>query len=213
MNWWQRPPAFSQLNLRCNPFGELSAEERGRLAVLNVDSIQPRRFQPVQIIADVGHGKTTHLLALAHRVANALYEYVPCGSNSFHSRPGPDQLFLLDEAQRVRRSHLRSLCRFHPWLVFGTHEDLSPWCPHPLRTLQLTTLSLEKLQQVVQARLLWARDPAIGDPPLVSAALLEELRSRHGANIRAIEDELYNRYQRENPNDETSKPISSHGPV
>jgi len=202
MLWWQRQPAYRDLDLRWNPFGELTPAERGQLAVVDAgdaDVIRPGRFRPVQIIADAGHGKTTHLLALAQRTAGAIYEYVPEGTDTYQSAPLPEHLFLLDEAQRVRPAHLRRLLRSHPWLVFGTHQDLSPFSPHPVRTLRLTQLSGEKLHQIALARLQWAHGQAPGNPPALPPGLLESLRQKHGANLRAIEDDLYVWYQNWHP--------------
>lgn len=211
MTWWQKAPAFTQLNLRFNPFGELDRSERGRLAVVDLDSIRPGRFQPLQIIADSGHGKTTHLLALMDRTPGAVYEYVPEGADHFLLKPDSERLFLLDEAQRVRRSHLQALFRAQPWLVLGTHDDLSGWCPYPLRTLRLDSLLLEKLQKIVEARIRWALDKSSKRPFRVPLERLEELRQRHGANLRAIEDELYDWFQRGEFVVDNLKPDYTHG--
>ena len=67
-------------NLRRNPFGELTRQERIELAVVDVGSIIDRVKTPrsaVQLIGDCGRGKTTRMLACGHRLAEAAYVYLP----------------------------------------------------------------------------------------------------------------------------------------
>lgn len=184
--WWQRPPAFARYNLRRNPFGELTSEERGALAVIDLPPIT--EAAPLQIVADAGHGKTTHLLGLRARERHSTYEYVPEGQRSVKTALPVRGLFLLDEAQRLTARELRRVLAMQPLLALGTHEDLSARSPRPLVTLRLEALSLAKLRSVVEAKIAAAAD---GPPPIVTDDRLEALRSEHGANLRAIEHTLY----------------------
>jgi hypothetical protein len=66
---WKSRPHFhySHLNLRRNPFGEASTEERIPLAVANIEEIRQYFMRPktaIQLMGEHGRGKTSHLLAL-----------------------------------------------------------------------------------------------------------------------------------------------------
>ncbi|MEO0592417.1 MAG: hypothetical protein AAFZ38_02455 [Myxococcota bacterium] len=65
----QRLRSFEQLNLRFNPFGELERESRARVAL--VEPISLERGRHIQIVAEAGRGKSTHLTAWQH--ANPTY--------------------------------------------------------------------------------------------------------------------------------------------
>ena len=63
LNWLP----WAWCNLRRNPFGELSRNERAELAVVDIDAIADHASEPyhaVQLIGDCGRGKTTRMLAL-----------------------------------------------------------------------------------------------------------------------------------------------------
>ena len=187
--WWQQQAAFTKHNLTRNPFGALTLHERGSLAVIEPIEIAP--FKPVQIIADAGHGKTTHLLALRAQHPKSLYEYV----NDPSLKTGTRGLFLVDEAQRLSAAELKRLFRTQALLVLGTHADLTEHSPHPLRTIRIASLSLEKLQAVVNARISAARRDSAEPVPMLTDIQLRGLMQRHGSNLRAIEASLYEAFQ------------------
>jgi len=193
--WWQATPGYQRRNLRWNPFGEAPLRELGEMAIVEEGALDVAPFQPLQIMAPAGHGKTTHLLALQARHRGAIYEYVPVEGRDFRTRPTSMQLFLLDEAQRVNRRQLRRLFASQSLLALGTHTDLQPYCRHPLRTLRIEALSLAKLRAIVSARLSWARaDP--GRPvPTIDDSRLSLLLQSHAANLRAILEALYDWFQ------------------
>ena len=92
---------YVHLNLRRNPFGEFSEDERTALAVVNVDGICTRLDSPeyaVQFVGEKGYGKTTHLLAILARCSGAGYVHIPEGERAEVPDGCP---ILIDEAQRL----------------------------------------------------------------------------------------------------------------
>ena len=76
---------FSHLNLRRNPFGELTAAERTRLAIVEFDAALQHLKSPrsvVQVVGEKGYGKTTHLLALAAQFSEHAYVHIPEGQRA-----------------------------------------------------------------------------------------------------------------------------------
>ena len=73
---------FSHLNLRCNPFGELTTEEWATLADVDVEPFLATLLVPhsaIQFIGEKGYGKTTHLLAIRSHFESAGYVHLPEG--------------------------------------------------------------------------------------------------------------------------------------
>lgn len=195
---WLEPLGFAALNLRFNPFGEPDPDERAGLAVAVDDVCALAQSEPclVQVIGDSGHGKSTHLRAIAARLGGT-YCYVPRGEHQL-DRPLPvPGLLCLDEAQRLAPPALLRILRGQPRLLLGTHWSLAgfAWIAgRRAQTKRLTALSAEKLARYVAARLEWARarpGPVLAPPP----ELLRALHQRHRACIRSIEAELYDHYQ------------------
>jgi len=195
---------FSHLNLRYNPFGEPEAEERVELAV--IDGLELVTGEVLQIIGDSGRGKTTHLLALSSKHPDASYVRIEPGGrprgmkglrwvSRFVRQQSSASPLLVDEAQFLRLSALHHLCRCFGTLVLGTHYDLSDRCPRVTRTLLLGRLDAGKLSRIIEKRLAWARR-APGPVPSVPEATTRELIGRYGNDIRAIEDHLYEIFQR-----------------
>jgi hypothetical protein len=103
---------------------------------------------------------------------------------------------LLDEAQRFHdRRALRRVLASARTVVFSSHEDLSSLCAHPVTTHDLDHAPRSLLDDVVRARLAWARRDT-GDPVAPPADLLDALHTQHRGNLRAIEHVLYDWYQR-----------------
>lgn len=185
--------SFAELNLWRNPFGEPARAERAGLAEIELEL--PRAGEVLQIIGDSGHGKSTHLLAIAARLYDAEYEYVPNGANDFHAVVPRRHPLCLDEAQRVKPRRLRALLAVERTLVLGTHADLSGLSPRPMRTVRLNRpVTPARLERIVTRRLEWARREP-GPLPRPAASTLEALIAAHRGDIRAIEGALYERYQ------------------
>lgn len=164
--------AFAHLNLRRNPFGELTIEERAALAVVDLDDAAGRLRRgghAVQILGPCGYGKTTQLLALRERV------------------PG---LLCLDEAQFLKRIPEA------PALALATHVDLAPKLRgYTVETIRLEAPTVGRLAEIVARRIESSRRGP-GPVPGVRRATLEALLARHGGDVRAIEGELYEAFQR-----------------
>jgi hypothetical protein len=186
------PLAFSHLNLRVNPFGEPSAEERAHLAL--VDCGELIEGESVQFVGDSGRGKTTHLLALASRYPRAVYEKLDEGQDGWAAAVPSDAPFLLDEAQRARPERLRALLASGHTLALGTHTDLSALSTRPMRTVHVGGVGAEKLAAIVARRIEWARRGP-GPIPSVAPHTLSTLERRHGDDVRAIIGELYDVFQ------------------
>lgn len=182
---------FAHLNLRWNPFGEPSAEDRVHLAVIDFPEIHPGKV--IQFIGESGHGKTTHLLAFTSRYPNARYQRIEESMNHF-TEPPTGSILVLDEAQRLPPRILRATLADGRTTVLGTHEDLSSLTDRPVLTIHLGKPSLEKVRAIVGRRIEWARRGP-GDVPVVPDTTLLSLLQRHGGDLRAIEEELYHAFQ------------------
>ncbi|WP_417730126.1 hypothetical protein [Rosistilla oblonga] len=195
---WQ---PFAAMNLLRNPFGELTREDRVRAAVVDVADCIDRLQQPqtaLQFIADCGRGKTTHLLSIAAQAPAAAYVYLP---EDERCPPIPHgQPLLIDEAQRLpwlvrRRAFARGGA-----LVLGTHVDLTG----PLRRAGYRVwtyhvgqdLTAERLAQMLNRRIQLAQ-LCSGPIPQISETEAADWMVRHGSDIRAIEFDLYERFQQQ----------------
>lgn len=184
---------FAHLNLRHNPFGEPERAERAALALVTVPRLE--RGSVVQFIGAEGRGKTTHLLALTRLHPDATYEYLPEGARRFVTSVGSTPLLLLDEAQRLCRRERRRLFRSFPCLAVATHEDLSRSAGVPVQTLRVGGIDVERLARILDRRLEWARRGP-GPLPRFGCDACSRLIERFGDNLRAIEDYLYEVFQR-----------------
>jgi hypothetical protein len=183
---------FAHLNLRHNPFGEATREERASLAVVELPELRPG--DPVQFVGACGRGKTTHLLAIAALRPEAEYVRLDEGEDRVRSR---SPVLLIDEAQRLR--DVKGV--LGRALALGSHADLSSRAGRPLRTVLLEGLGLGRLESVVSRRIEWARRGP-GPVPRVARTTLAKLLARHGDDLRAMEGDLYDAIQRlEGPGD------------
>ena len=148
----------------------------------------------MQFIGDSGRGKTTHLLALASRHREAVYEKLEEGQDRWSTVPPLDAPFLLDEAQRARPEDLRALLASGRTLALGTHADLGALAPRPIRTVRVGGVGTEKLEAIVARRIEWARR-GLGPLPTVPRSALTALQARHGDDVRGILGELYDVFQ------------------
>lgn len=189
---------YARFNLRRNPFGELTPEERAELAMVDVQRWVEFLRGPaaVQFVGPCGRGKTTHLLAIRRRLPSAVYLLLP----ETGPRPAmPDQRpLLIDEAQRLGFWQRRRVFAAGGPLALGTHGDLGP----ALRRsgLEVVTVELaaegspERLAQILNRRIEASRlTPAA--VPRIELAHAVSLRDRFGSDVRQIEHHLYLQFQ------------------
>lgn len=186
---------WARCNLRRNPFGELTPDERAELAVVDVDGLRRRVDQAhcaVQLIGQCGRGKTTRMLALLKQIGTASYVYLP------EDGPCPaipaGQPLLIDEAQRLPRPTLRQIFETGVPLVLSTHRDLG----RQLRRFRYTVHTeqigegntAELVHQLLNRRIEAARLQH-GLLPVLTISQARQLVTRFGTDIRAIENYLY----------------------
>lgn len=190
---------YAQFNLFRNPFGELTREERGELAVVDVETwveLLNCRTMALQFIGPCGHGKTTHLLAILKAMPDSRYVYLPpdgCQPQIPQERP-----LLIDEAQRLTFLQRRRVFRQGGPLVLGTHEDLT----NPLQSFGFKVLtvqvaadqSIDKLMSILTMRIEASR--LSSEPvPRIPPQLVLNLHRQCGSNVRQIEQILYDQFQ------------------
>ncbi|MCI0710801.1 MAG: hypothetical protein L0154_11630 [Chloroflexi bacterium] len=123
---------FQRLGFSCNPFRVLTNEEWAILSVIPspILDIIDNTNHHLQLIGDIGRGKTTLLLGIYSHFqqcgVDASYEYIPEGQRHFKTRQLPD-VFLLDEVQRLTWRERRRLFKQVAQgarLIFSTHRDM-----------------------------------------------------------------------------------------
>jgi len=159
-----------------------------------------------QIVGPMGSGKTSSLLGLQAHFAEkgwaVAYEYLAEGQKSFTTQPAGLDLFLLDEAQRLRRRERRRLMQvvrdggFR--LIISSHEDLTPLFVRwklPLATVSLgAQLSPEHYQAVLAKRLKYFALPGMAQVTLGETAV-HFLYNTFRENMREAEYFLYEVWQ------------------
>ena len=190
---------FCHLNLRRNPFGEFTAEERTALAIVEMGPALQHLKQPravVQFVGEKGYGKTTHLLVLATQFAHGAYIHLPEGQRV--TVPSTGDPLLIDEAQRLTRIQRWLIFRSRRRLILGTHEDFE----HPLRRAGRPVLAIAadqftnevRIHTLLNTRIQSARRTA-GPIPSVSMETADRLFTQFGSDIRSIEHSMYQTFQ------------------
>jgi hypothetical protein len=191
---------YARFNLRRNPFGELTRQERAELAVVDMAPWLELLGQPdaaIQFLGPRGNGKTTHLLALERSLPSATYVYLP---EDEPLPPIPDQRpLLIDEAQRLTASQRRRAFRVGGPLALGTHDDLNADLRRYGFTRVITvdvarTHSPHHLADLLNRRIEASR---LGNAsvPRVDLTHAVTLLRNWGTNIRQIEQHLYDQFQ------------------
>lgn len=182
---------LAALNLRYNPFGELDRDDRGRVAVVDVEPLVAALRVPgtaVQLRGACGRGKSTHLHAIARALPEARYSRV--------DRGGPrcsGGIYLMDEADHFGSVRRWAYLRRASSLAVATHADMSRFlrlCGYRVVDVAVGGVRRERLVSLCDKRIEAAR-AGEGPVPSVPEALLAKLEARHGDDLRAIEDALY----------------------
>jgi hypothetical protein len=194
---------YEHLNLRYNPFGELDPDQRAELAVVDVRDIVSRlragRFA-VQFLGGRGRGKTTHLLAIGAFFPKSPYMHITEGQKpSAPPQAAAGEPIFLDELQRLPRTLRKKLLAGDNPLVLGTHRNFA-WAlrraGYEVRTVRPAALiSADKVSGIFQRRIEYARRSG-GAVPTIGADTIIDLMKRCGSNIRKMEHELYERFQK-----------------
>jgi hypothetical protein len=197
---------FHALNLRANPFRALTDEEWAEVVVLPPAlEAAEREGGHLQVLGELGRGKTSALLGLAARLRRkgqrVTYEYIPEGRGDFRSALMEINVFALDEVQRLHpreRRRLLDAAEAGLRLLLGSHTDLrSRFVARglPLATVRLDAPDPAHLARILARRLdYFALDPA--RPGMtISDGAVAALHAADGSNRRAIELCLYEVFQ------------------
>lgn len=190
---------FFHLNLRRNPFGELTAAERTKLAIVEFDAALQHLTLPrsvIQVVGEKGFGKTTHLLALAAHFTENVFVYIPEGKRV--AIPAEGEPLFIDEAQRMTFLQRWQTFRSQRRLILGTHTNFEQTMRRAGRSVltiaadQFTDAS--RVQNLLNARIEFARRD-MGPIPGISQATAAELFRQFGSDIRGIEHSMYLTFQ------------------
>ena len=192
--------AYSRLNLRFNPFGELDRQQRVECAVPKIElrpladfiASKTRERRAVQFLGSRGSGKTTHLWLLNSLLHDFHYLHIPEGAT--RSLPQRSHL-MIDEAQRMTWWQRRNSFKEARRVILGTHRCYAA----RLRrlgfntvTVQLDTLpKADWLASLLKQKIDYAiRCPENADLTIAPNDVAN-LRDQYGHNIRQIERHLY----------------------
>jgi len=192
---------FHALGFKCNPFRTLTDDEWGEIAVLP-ESLLAAAQAPthLQILGALGRGKTTTLMGLYADLKRAgehvAYEYIPEGQTRFNTPLNDLNIFLLDEAQRIK-NFPQALNLRKVRVIFASHQNFaSHFARHnqPLATCELDSITPDHLRRVIEKRLAYF---AFNDQRPVHFAdeAIEYLHEKFGSDLRGIERFLYEVFQ------------------
>ncbi|MCA9838796.1 MAG: hypothetical protein KC422_17910 [Trueperaceae bacterium] len=190
--------AFGHLNLSYNPFGELPLEEKAKLMVGEFESYASKLEHPgyvLQIMGEMGRGKSSFLLGLRRHFPDAPYYYYPEDGPKPTVAKAP--LLFLDEMQRFTPKERKRILQQRASFVISTHKDFKEeYEALGLRheAICLQGLSKDKLQRILKKRLEAARRSP-GPIPYFEDRTLEKLLERFGDDLRSMEDYLYEIFQ------------------
>jgi hypothetical protein len=190
--------AFSHLNLRFNPFGELDISAWRKIVIADVDACIPLLKNPgnvVQFIGGMGRGKTSHLFALWNHFSEASYVYV---EEDASPRFPVSQPLIVDEIQRLSRRERYRLFKRPISFAVGTHVDYTSEMIKAglkVKTMEVeANLSADRLCRIWQNRIENARRNC-SPVPVITHKAAKRLMELYGTDIRAMECELYSTFQ------------------
>jgi energy-coupling factor transporter ATP-binding protein EcfA2 len=213
---------FAHLNLRRNPFGDLSGvseplDRVGTSVSEWADWLATSR-RMIEFVGPRGCGKSVRLRALANLVASAddgAVEVVEVEGRAPLEWHDAEWLFV-DEAQFVRTEEWRRLAASPPaGLAVASHESLERVAKRlafDRRSIDCATVDARRISQMVHTRIEAVRRKS-GAPPSVSEEACDWLMSKYGANLRRCVSHLYEVFQRlEHPVEVTVRHLESTAP-
>jgi hypothetical protein len=192
---------YAHLNLRYNPFGRLRPEEKSAFDAIRIDldHYANRLKQPgyaVQFLREGKPGKTTHLLALRRYYPDAPYVCVE------DRAPLPDipqaPVLFIDQMQRMPRARRLEILRRPASFAIVSHTNhASEFRRARLRydLIKLSGLTVERLYENIEQRILRARRDEDQPVPTVSKEAAAALMAKYGDNLLAIHVHLYDLFQ------------------
>lgn len=195
---------FAHLNLRRNPFGELTQAERKELVVFDFDvtplieRLQTPRFA-AQFLGEAGRGKSTHLLGLHRTFPDAPFFYLAESAPPLQLAQIPDApVIFIDELQRMPQPQRLALFRRPTSFVIGTHQDHEAeylTASLMFENFHLSGITPQRLQRILTRRIEHAVRDRIEPIPVISLGAAEALVKKFGDDIRSTENYLYTVFQ------------------
>lgn len=191
--------SFASLNLRFNPFGELTQNQRFHLfqgSGSQLISHFKKENTAVQIFGPSGSGKTSHLITLMGEFPDVPFFLV---KEEVISPIKLSHRLIIDEFQFLSRKQRKEIFKNTTSIVFSTHIDYSREAKragfHVIEMFPALKHSPKRLMEIFSARIEYARRGP-GLVPELSAEIVNTLMEKHGTNIRNMEFELYELFQR-----------------
>ena len=190
--------AYSHLNLKINPFGELNREQRARVAVVDIEGLRDALMEPgtaIQFEGNHGHGKSTHLLALHALLPQYPYTQIHTDDKPRFTR---EDVQFVDSIEHLSRWKRRRLYRRSGSISFTSHSDLSvelEEAGYNVISRHIAQRCPARLTELLNRRIRFARRDKNVPVPLIREATATQLISRFGTDIRAMENHLYEVFQ------------------
>ncbi len=195
MNKKQLP--FAHLNLRFNPFGELTREQRAVTAIVELDDI-PEHFSKsriaIQFIGEHGRGKSTHLIALHKRLKHSPYTQIHIGDKPTFSN---DDIQFIDSIEMLPAARRKKIYRSTNILAITTHNDLTnelQAAGFEVISKRITVDNEQHIKKIFDKRIELARRNT-GSLPDIDINTVRTLITNFNDDIRAMEHHLYEVFQ------------------
>ena len=188
---------YTHLNLRWNPFGEATPEERAELAHVDVEQFRDA-LQPgfaIELRAEHGRGKSTTLLALRKAFAPQAPHFR--GSQQQNATLPIAPWVFLDEVQQINLFKLWSFARQikqqNGTVVYSTHQNrrwLFKMAGLSTQQFNIDYSQPKTLLSLFSKRIAWAHNHC-GTPPALQQSDIQKLNRLYGNDIRSMEGHLY----------------------
>ncbi|VAW67624.1 hypothetical protein MNBD_GAMMA08-3034 [hydrothermal vent metagenome] len=189
---------FIHLNLRFNPFGELTLEQRKEVAIVDTHSLKKslnKKSVAIQLLADHGRGKTTYLFSLHKEYSSAPYIKIQVGDKP---RFSPCAIRFVDSVENMTKKSRIDLYKKSDSLAFTTHADLSKeLIKHGFTviTKKISTADESTLMKIFSRRIRYAQRSE-GEVPRINLQAIKKLQRIYKDDVRAMESHLYEKIQK-----------------